>query len=302
MTAPTTGDIRIGISGWTYPPWRGVFYPSRWPQAKELEFAAQRFRAIEVNGTFYGLQRPEAFADWAARTPADFTFAVKAPRYITHMLKLRGAQTPLANFLASGLLRLGRKLGPILWQFPARFAFDPERLEPFVAMLPHDTEAAATLARAHDARLDGRDWTETDALRPLRHAIEVRHDSFRDPQFIALLRAHHVALVCADTVQWPRLMDVTADFVYCRLHGAEERYASGYDPTALDAWARRVIARAQGTEPADAERAAGPAPEPAPTGRDVFVFFDNDIKVRAPGDARGLAERVELVRDRNGLR
>lgn len=284
--------IRIGISGWTYPPWRGVFYPRRWPQAKELEFAAARFPAIEVNGTFYGLQRPAAFADWAARTPPDFMFAVKGSRYITHMLRLRNAETPLANFLASGLLRLGPKLGPILWQFPARFEFDPQVLEPFLAMLPRDTEGAAALARRHDARLDGRDWTETDARRPLRHAIEIRHESFRDPRFIATLRAHDVALVCADTVAWPLLMDVTADFIYCRLHGSEELYSSGYDPPALATWARRIAAWADGTEPEDAERVSGPAPA-APAGRDVFVFFDNDAKVRAPADAAALAELLE---------
>ncbi|MEO9191495.1 MAG: DUF72 domain-containing protein [Acetobacteraceae bacterium] len=283
------GSIRIGISGWTYPPWRGVFYPRKWPQTTELEFAASRFRAIEVNGTFYGLQRPKTFADWAARTPADFVFAVKGSRYITHMLALRGVETALANFLASGILRLGPKLGPILWQFPARFAFDEERMALFLALLPHDTVAAAALARRHDARLAGRAWTKTDARRPLRHAVEIRHESFRDRRFITLLRKHHVALVCADTVAWPRLMDVTADFVYCRLHGSEELYASGYDPPALAAWAKRVAAWADGSEPADAERVAGRSSRRA-TGRDVFVFFDNDAKVRAPADAAALVE------------
>ncbi len=281
------GAIRIGISGWTYPPWRGVFYPPRWPQSKELEYASSRFRAIEINGTFYGLQRPPAFADWAARTPEDFVFSVKAPRYITHILRLRDAETPLANFLASGLLRLGPKLGPILWQFPARFIFDAERMGAFLALLPHDTEQAVVLARRHDARMQGRAWLETDAKRPLRHAVEIRHETFRDPLFIDMLRANRVALVCADTVEWPRLMDVTADFVYCRLHGSEQLYASGYDPPALDAWAARVTAWARGAEPEDGERVSGRSP--SAEGRDVFVFFDNDAKVRAPADAAALA-------------
>lgn len=285
--------IRIGISGWTYKPWRGVFYPPGLPQAKELEFAASRFPAIEINGTFYGLQRPAAFADWAARTPEGFVFALKGSRYITHVLRLREPEAALANFLASGLLRLGAKLGPILWQFAPNFGFDEERLDAFLRLLPHDTEAAAALARRHDARLAGRAWTETDARRPLRHAIEIRHDSFRDPRFIALLRKHRVALVCADTVAWPRLMDVTADFIYCRLHGSEELYASGYDPPALADWARRVAAWARGAEPRDAERICGPAPD-RPGGRDVFVFFDNDIKVRAPADAAALASLLGL--------
>lgn len=288
-----SGDVRIGISGWTYKPWRGVFYPKGLPQARELGFAATRFRAIEINGTFYSLQRPESFANWAARTPADFVFAVKGPRYITHMLKLRGAERPLANFLASGLLRLGPKLGPILWQFPARFRFDADRLAAFFDMLPRDTEAAAALARHHDARLDGRDWLLTDARRRLRHAIEIRHDSFRDPRFIDLLRAHDIALVCADTVEWPLLMDITSDFIYCRLHGSEQLYASGYDDDALDRWAQRVRAWAHGSEPEDALRAGAPAQRAA--ARDVFVFFDNDAKVRAPQDAAGLARQVEAL-------
>jgi uncharacterized protein YecE (DUF72 family) len=292
MTIPPRsrhGEIRVGISGWTYAPWRGVFYPKHLPHAKELDFAASRFRTIEINGTFYGLQRPESFADWAAHTPDDFVFAVKGSRYITHMLKLRNPETPLANFLASGLLCLGPKLGPILWQFPPNFAFRSDRLEPFLRLLPHNTEAAAALARHHDSRLAGRAHTETDRRRPLRHAVEIRHDSFRDPRFIDLLRACNVSLVCADAVEWPRLMDVTSDFVYCRLHGSEELYTSGYDPPALDTWAARVTAWASGREPKNAER-VGSRVRSQP--RDVFVYFDNDAKVRAPADAAALAERV----------
>lgn len=289
---PALGRIRIGISGWTYPPWRGVFYPKGLPQQRELEYAAGTFSTIEINGTFYGLQRPSSYADWAARTPADFVFSVKAPRYITHMLKLRGAATPLANFLASGPLALGAKLGPILWQFPPRFAFDPERIAAFLAMLPHDTETAAAIARGHDARLDGRACIVADARRPLRHAFEIRHDGFRSPAFIELLRRHDVALVSADTVAWPRLMDLTSDFVYCRLHGSEELYASGYDDAALDAWAARLLAWAAGDEPDDAERVAGPGRRMP---RDVFVYFDNDMKVRAPRDAQALAARVSAA-------
>ena len=288
----SAGEVRIGISGWTYAPWRGVFYPRGLPHTKDLEFAASRFRTIEINGTFYGLQRPQAFADWAASTPDDFVFSVKGSRYITHMLKLRDPAKPLANFLASGVLRLGSKLGPVLWQFPPQFAFVPERIEPFLRILPHDTAAAAELARRHDARLSGRAWTRTDASRPLRHAFEIRHDSFRTPEFVDLLRRYDVALVCADTVEWPLLMDVTSDFIYCRLHGSKELYASGYDDTALDIWAKRVAAWARGGEPGDAERVGGRARRRR---RDVFVYFDNDAKVRAPGDAAGLCERVSKM-------
>jgi uncharacterized protein YecE (DUF72 family) len=290
------GQVRIGISGWTYPPWRGVFYPKGTRQAAELEYAARQFSTIEINGTFYGMQRPAAFASWVAATPEPFVFAVKAPRFITHMKRLRDIEAPLANFIASGLLRLGPKLGPLLWQFPPALRYTRERFEPFLAMLPHDTIAAARLGARHDHRLKAPAWLEPDAARPIRHALEIRHDSFRDPEFIALLRTYDVALVCADTVDWPRLMDVTSDFIYCRLHGSEELYASGYDADALDVWAARVAAWARGGEPADAERVGGAAPRRRTRiGRDVYVYFDNDIKVRAPFDALGLEARVRRL-------
>ena len=285
----STGVIRVGISGWTYAPWRGVFYPKHVKREQELAYAAAQVRAIEVNGTFYAMQRPEAFASWAEQVPAEFVFAVKAPRYITHILRLRDSQAPLANFLASGLLRLGVHLGPILWQFPPNFRFDPARIEPFLKMLPRDTGHAAVLGRKHDNRLRAPAWLEVDIRRPMRHAFEVRHDSFRCPEFIDLLRAHDVALVCADSVQWPRLMDLTSDFVYCRLHGSQELYASGYDNDALDQWSRRGKAWARGEEPNDAERVGGKA---RPRKRDVFVFFDNDMKVRAPANAMELIRRL----------
>ncbi|MBV8525275.1 MAG: DUF72 domain-containing protein [Acetobacteraceae bacterium] len=289
------GDIRIGISGWTYPPWRGVFYPPKLPHHKELNYAASILNSIEINGTFYSLQRPESFLSWTEQTPEEFIFAVKAPRYITHLKRLREVEAPLANFLASGLLRLGSKLGPILWQFPPNFRFDAERFAAFLPMLPHDTERAAAMARAHDSKMAGRAWTETDAHRPMRHAIEIRHESFRDQTFIDLLGKYGIGLVCADTVSWPRLMDLTSDFVYCRLHGSEELYASGYDAESIEAWAHRVVAWAQGSEPNDAERVGAKAPE-RPT-RDVFVYFDNDVKVRAPVDAQALSRRVtELLK------
>ena len=173
--------IRIGISGWTYKPWRGDFYPEGLPHKRELAYASSIFNSIEVNGTFYGLQRPKAFADWAEATPADFVFAVKGSRYITHMLKLKNVGTPLANFFASGVLRLRDKLGPILWQFPPQLGFDAERFAAFFALLPRDSGAALALARRHDERLDGRAWLEIDHVRPLRHAVEIRHPSFVDP-------------------------------------------------------------------------------------------------------------------------
>jgi uncharacterized protein YecE (DUF72 family) len=286
------GTVRIGISGWTYAPWRGVFYPKGLPQKRELEYATTQFSSLEINGTFYGMQRPDAFANWAERAPDNFVFAVKAPRFITHIRRLRDVATPLANFIASGLLRLGPKLGPILWQFPPNFRFDAERIEEFLRLLPHDTGTAAGLGRKHDERLKAPAWLKVDTEGKMRHAFEIRNETFRTSAFVELLRKYNVALVCADTVEWPRLMDLTSDFVYCRLHGSEELYTSGYDDKALDDWAARVATWAKGSEPVDAERIDGPGHKRR---RDVFVYFDNDAKVRAPFDAKALTERVDRL-------
>ena len=285
--------IRIGLSGWRYEGWRGRFYPTGLRQRDELRFAAERFAAIELNGSFYSLQRPESFATWFDETPRDFRFAVKGPRFITHMLKLRRARTPLANFFASGVLRLGAKLGPILWQFPEALPFDAARFDEFFRLLPRNTERGLALARDHDQRLAGRNWLHIDVRRPMRHAVEVRHESYRSPEFIRLLRRHRIGLVVADAVDWPCLMDMTSDFVYCRLHGSQELYVSGYDDAALRRWATRVRAWAKGSEPRDAKRVL-PRSSLRARGRDVFVFFDNDAKVRAPPDAQAL-QRLALA-------
>jgi uncharacterized protein YecE (DUF72 family) len=286
----TRGTIRIGISGWRYKPWRGVFYPKGLRQRDELAYAAGKFPTIEINGTFYSLQRPELFAAWHAAAPPDFVFAVKGARFVTHMKKLRDIEAPLANFFASGVLRLKEKLGPILWQFPPNFPFDEPRFEAFFALLPHDTAAARRLARRHDHRVAGRSWIGRGNDRRLRHAVEIRHDSFMTPGFVALLRRHGIALVLADTVEWPYFEDVTSDFLYLRLHGSEELYVSGYDDAALDRWAARIRLWAAGHAPTDARciDKGGTAVKP----RDVYVYFDNDAKVRAPFDALGLARRV----------
>lgn len=286
----TAGIIRVGISGWTYEPWRGIFYTKEIKREQELAYAASRLRTLEINDTFYGLLRPETFAGWADQVPADFVFAVRGPRVITHILRLRDVRVPLANFLASGLLRLGIHLGPILWQFPPNFRFDPERLGAFLKMLPHDTGHAAGLGRGHDKTLRAPAWLEVETRRPMRHAIEVRHESFRCQAFIDLLRAHDVGLVCADSAAWPRLMDVTSDFVYCRLLGSRTPQAGDYDNAALDEWGRRIKIWAAGEEPADAERVGGKA---RPRKRDAFVFFDNDRKVRTPANAMELIRRLK---------
>jgi uncharacterized protein YecE (DUF72 family) len=279
-------DVRIGLSGWTYKPWRGQFYPEGLAQHKELAYAASMFRSIEINGTFYSMQRSESFATWADATPDDFIFAVKGPRYLTHMLKLRNAAAPLGNFFASGVLRLGRKLGPILWQFPPNFRFDAEKLATFFDLLPRDTEAAAECGRRHDHRLKGRAWLRSEKRQPIRHAMEVRHESFRDPAFIDLLRKHDIALVCADTVEWPLLMDVTSDFIYVRLHGNTELYRSAYSPAELRRWAARIEAWRDGLPMIDGAFAGNrPARRRK---RDVYVYFDNTDKLQAPKDALSL--------------
>jgi uncharacterized protein YecE (DUF72 family) len=264
----------IGISGWNYPGWRGDFYPPGLPHRRELEYASHRLSSIEINGSFYSLQRPSSYQTWYEQTPNDFVFAVKGPRFVTHMKKLSDIETPLANFFASGVLRLREKLGPVLWQLPPMLGFNPDRLASFFAQLPRTMQQAAWLAERHDERLDGRAWTTTDIDRPLRHALEVRHSSFQVPSFVELLARHDVALVTADTAgRWPFLVDQTSDFAYARLHGDEELYVSGYSDEALDVWAQRVRQWSVGS-------------------RDVYVYFDNDVKVRAPYDAMALARRL----------
>jgi uncharacterized protein YecE (DUF72 family) len=291
MVMKQAGVVRIGISGWRYAGWRGKFYPAKLPQRRELEFASREFATIELNGSFYSLHRPENFAQWRDETPKDFVFAVKGSRYITHLRRLREAKQPLANFFAQGLLEFGEKLGPILWQFPPNFKFERERFETFFRLLPRSAGAAARLARKHDAWMDERSFTRAGHDRPLRHCVEIRNESFVVPEFVDLLREHDIGLVVADTVEWPLLMDVTSDFVYCRLHGSEQLYASGYTDAALEQWAERVAAWARGGESPDGRFAQ--AKRRAPHGaRDVYVYFDNDAKVRAPVDAKTLRELV----------
>ena len=285
------GRIRIGISGWRYPGWRSIFYPKGLAQRRELEFASQIFPSVEINGTFYSLQRPAYFTRWAAETPDDFVFALKGGRFITHMRKLKDVEVPLANFFASGPLALGPKIGPILWQFAPQMRFDPSRFTDFFKLLPRDTPAAARLAKHCDERLlaPGRSLLKAPVNVPLRHAVEIRHESFATPEFIALLRKHDIGLVIADTVEWPLLFDITSSLVYIRLHGSEQLYASGYEAPAINVWARRIVALSRGETPEGAH-AAPPLADGQP--RDVFVYFDNDIHARAPFDAQALQHRI----------
>jgi uncharacterized protein YecE (DUF72 family) len=287
------GKIRIGISGWRYTPWRGNFYPEKLPQKSELAFASSKLNTLEINGTFYSLQRPSSFAAWKKDTRDDFVFSVKCPRFITHIRRLREVEMPLANFLASGVLLFEKKLGPFLWQFPPNFKYQKELFEDFFKLLPRDSSTALNIASTHD-RIKTDEGLEISGKFPVRHAIEVRHASFANAEFIALLRQYNIGMVCADTPEWPRMMDVTSDFVYCRLHGSETLYTNGYDDKSLDDWARRVTDWAQGREPKDAERVVeqNGANRAA---RDVFVYFDNDLKVKAPTDAQALMVRVQKI-------
>ena len=266
--------IKIGISGWRYPPWRGVFYPEGLAQRRELEYCGRHFPTVEINGSFYSLQRPQYYEQWYRETPEGFVFAVKGSRYITHLLRLTNIEKPLANFFASGVLALEDKLGPFLWQFPESFRFDAQRLGTFFRLLPRTSAQALALARRRDARMTGRSRLAIGADRPLRHAIEIRHPSFVTDDFVSLLKRTGIGLVVADTAgKWPKLFDVTADFVYVRLHGDVKIYASGYGSRALDAWARRIRAWDR-------------------SGLDVYVYFDNDAKVKAPFDALALMRRL----------
>ena len=257
----------------------------------ELEFASREFNSIEINGSFYSLQRPSSHQRWYADTPAGFVFSVKGARFITHMKKLRDVETSLANFFASGVLCLREKLGPILWQFPPNFGWNKDRFSEFFDLLPRTTKAAAKLARKHNDKLKDGAWTRTDAERPIRHCVEIRHPSFMVPEFFDLLRRHNVAFVFADTAgKWPYAEDLTANFVYCRLHGAEQLCVSGYSDKEIEWWANRVEHWRKGRQPRDAKLISHRKPKAGK--RDVFVYFDNDAKVHAPFNAKTLAEKL----------
>ena len=267
-------EVRVGISGWRYAGWRGDFYPKGLAQRKELAYAAEHLTSIEINGSFYALQKPSSWMSWRDGTPDDFLFAVKAPRFITHIKRLQDVAEPVANFLASGPLALGPKLGPILWQLPLNTLYEPELIETFLELLPRTTTEAVEVAKRRSERMEGKELLETDADRPVRHAIEVRDYSFDDQQFADQLQAHGVACVLGDSAgRWPKLDWVTADFAYARLHGDKELYTSGYDEAGLDAWEEWT------RDHLDHDR-------------DAYVYFDNDQKVRSPFDAMSLLERL----------
>jgi uncharacterized protein YecE (DUF72 family) len=260
--------IRVGIGGWVFAPWRGTFYPEKLLQAQELAYASRHLTSIEINGTFYGAQKPTSFRRWYGETPEDFVFSLKGPRYATHRRALGEARPSIERFVGSGILELKEKLGPILWQFPPTTRFDADNIAAFLELLP--------------ARLDGT---------ALRHVLEVRHASFADAAFIALLRKFGVGVALVDSAAHPLMTDPTADFVYARLRRSAASEPAGYPPEALDAWAGRFRAWSKGGEPDDMppkHRLPGSRKQ----GRDCFVYFINGAKERAPAAAQALIERL----------
>jgi len=259
--------IRIGIGGWTYEPWRGTFYPDKWPQKRELDYAAEHVTAIEINGTYYGSQKPATFASWAKAVPDGFIFTLKASRYCTNRKVLADAGESIAKFVGQGIVELGDHLGPILWQFMATKKFDADDFGAFLKLLPAKQDGLA-----------------------LRHAIQVRHESFAVPKFVALCRDAGVAIVFADSAEYPAIADVTGDFVYARLESAEERFVAGYAPHALDEWTVKAKTWAAGGRPDGLPYVTDTPPKKTP--RATFIFFINGAKVRAPQGAMALIERM----------
>jgi uncharacterized protein YecE (DUF72 family) len=266
MTGKAAGKVHIGIGGWVFEPWRGVFYPDKLSQKRELEYASGKLSSIEINGTYYGSQKPESFARWRAETPDGFVFALKGSRFCTNRRVLAEAGPSVEKFVTSGIAELKEKLGPINWQFMATKAFDPADFEAFLKLLPKEVDGVA-----------------------LRHAVEVRHPSFRSPDFVALLREYGVAAITAGDSEFPEIADVTAPFVYARIMGTQEAEPKGYPDAELDAWAKRAQAWAKGGVPDDLETVA---PAAAKTPRDVFLYVISGGKVRNPAAAMALIERV----------
>lgn len=271
MTTKTKGTVRVGIGGWVFEPWRGTFYPPGVTQKQELAYASRRVTSIEINGTYYGSQKPESFARWREETPDDFVFSLKGPRFTTNRRVLGEAGPSVERFLTSGIVELKHKLGPINWQFLPTKRFDPADFEAFLKLLPPGIEGHA-----------------------LRHVVEVRHDSFRSAEFVALLRHYGIACVFADSDTHPQIADPTGPFIYARLQSASDQHPEGYTPQALDGWADRARTWSGGGMPQDLECLSSPE-QPKPKARDVFVYMINGFKPKAPAAAMALIERLGLA-------
>jgi uncharacterized protein YecE (DUF72 family) len=267
MGAPATGTIRIGIGGWTYEPWRGTFYPAKLPQRRELEYASRQLTSIEINGTFYGAQKPESYAKWHDETPDDFVFSLKAPRFVMNRKVLADAEPAIARFFAGGVMELKDKLGPINWQFMPTKAFDATDFEAFLRLLPEAVKG-----------------------RPLRHVVEVRHPSFQSPDFLALVRKYGIAVVLAADSPYPQIADPTAPFVYARIMGTQQKTALGYSDAALDLWAARARAWASGAT-VDGLNYVEPHNADGKT-RDVYLYVISGHKLHNPAAAMSLLRRL----------
>ncbi|HEY6640747.1 DUF72 domain-containing protein [Povalibacter sp.] len=264
-----TGRIRVGIGGWSYEPWRETFYPPEIGKKSELEYASRKVTAIEINSTFYRLQTPAVFAKWRDTTPDDFIFSVKAPRFVAQRRVLADAGPHINRFLASGVTELGSKLGPILWQLEPKHTFAADDLQAFLELLPSTVDA-----------------------RPLRHALEVRHASFADPAFLQLARTHNVTVVLEDDEQYPGFADATGDFIYARLRRSVSNEATGYPTEEIDRWSQRALTWSRGEEPDDLPRVEPLQHRTKPAPRDVFIYFINGAKERAPAAAMTLIGKL----------
>ena len=269
------GKIRVGIGGWTYEPWRGTFYPKGLAQKGELEYASRHLTSIEINGTYYGTQKAESFARWREEAPEGFVFALKGPRFATNRRVLAEAESSIERFFASGVMILKEKLGPVNWQFLPTKRFDPADFETFLKLLPKSVEG-----------------------RPVRHAVEVRHDSFHTSEFVELLRAYGIGMVLTDKDGFPQIPDVTSSFIYVRLQRSSEDEESGYPAQALDLWAKRAFAWSRGSVPNDIEPLTAPEKKP-PKSRDVFIYFINGFKPKAPAAAMALIESFSALAHRS---
>jgi uncharacterized protein YecE (DUF72 family) len=279
-------EIRVGMSGWTYAPWRKIFYPEKLLQKKELEYASRQVTAIEVNGTFYGLQKPDTFRAWYDQAPNDFKFALKAPKYMTHVLRLKDVEESLSTFLASGVLCLKEKLGPILWQFPPHLSYKDSRFEEFAKILPKNSQDAASVSRSYNQRVLKEAFTEAVSDFPIRHAFEVRHPSFENPEFLAMLKHYQIAAVFVDSCkQKPIFKESTSNFVYYRMHGDEAQLKEGYPLTRL----KKIAYDLQSWTEKKQDQPA----------KDVYLFFNNDVKVHAPQDAvklQSLLKKNQMIK------
>jgi uncharacterized protein YecE (DUF72 family) len=281
---------RIGVSGWSYDNWQGHFWPNDLPRKRRLEYIGENYDSVEANGSFYSMLTAKTYRSWYEQTPRGFVFALKGSRFISHNKRLKDEVGPVANFFASGVLALEEKLGPIVWQLPARMHFDADRLRRFFDLLPRNTEDVARIAGRHDARVKD-PLTSTARKRPVRYALEARHESFFTDEAIRILRDARVALAVSDAGGWPLVEEVTAGFVYVRLHGSPETYRSRYEDEALDAWASKIRAWLAGREAANVKRATD-RPLPRRKAFDVYVYFDNDGWCHAPHDALRLKRRL----------